>query len=463
METTEPPVFFDPRGRRWRRVKRTWLSLAVIITTLAAIFVISVIINPLLPRLNLPSAKSLPHAKDLKLKLLPPAPREQKARRAEAELRRELQKANIVPGQKPAQMHIAPAPSAPSLPLAPTGSSPEAKSLAIGFYVNWDDSSYASLKRNLTHLDWVVPEWVRLKDGPDPIVRDIDPRALDLIRRERPSTLILPLVQNYQNEEWNSELLARAVGDEQARQRLIASLTQLVAENNFAGVCIDLEEVPPASQAALYSFMQELHAAFRARGLVVAQAVPFDNPDWNYRAYAATTDYLLLMAYDQHWATSRPGAISAQDWFEQTLRRRMAELDPLHTIICVGNYGYDWSDASEEAPEVSFQETVLAARDSEASIKFDPATRNPYFTYDEEDGSHHTIWFLDAVTAYNQMRAASSYHPAGFALWRLGSEDPSLWSVFGSSLQPAIAPADELHLIRYGYDIDFEGTGGRYR
>jgi peptidoglycan-N-acetylglucosamine deacetylase len=463
LTTPEAPVFYDPKGRRWRRVRRTWLTLSVIVTTLAAIFIISVIVNPLLPHLNLPSAKSLPHIKDLKP--LPPALHEQKAKGALVELRRALQATRVVPGKRPAQMKIAPPLptlpiNAPTLSAAVASSSTTARPLSIGFYVNWDDSSYASLKRNLSRLDWIVPEWIRLQDGPDPLVRDIDPRALDLIRRERPATPIIPLVQNYQNEEWNAELLARSISDEQSRQRLVAALTRLVAENNFAGVCIDLEEVPAASQANLYSFMQTLHAAFQARGWIVAQAVPFDNPDWNYRAYAATTDYLMLMGYDQHWATSRPGSIAAQDWFEQVLRRRMTELDPNRTIVCFGNYGYDWSDAATEAPEVSFQETVLAARDSEAAIKFDPATRNPYFDYDESDGSHHVVWFLDAVTAYNQMRAASVYRPAGFALWRLGSEDPSLWSVFGSSVEPqAVAAIDDLRLIRYGYDIDFEGAG----
>jgi peptidoglycan/xylan/chitin deacetylase (PgdA/CDA1 family) len=57
------------------------------------------------------------------------------------------------------------------------------------------------------------------------------------------------------------------------------------------------------------------------------------------------------------------------------------------------------------------------------------------------------------------MRAANQYHPAGYALWRLGSEDPSLWSVFGTGMQPASASADSLRTIRYGYDVDFEGTG----
>src|SRR5207248_11748559 len=76
---------------------------------------------------------------------------------------------------------------------------------------------------------------------------------------------------------------------------------------------------------------------------------------------------------------------------------------------------------------------------------------------DEEDESHHIVWFLDAVTAFNQMRAASGYHPAGFAVWRLGSEDPSIWSVFGTD-QPSPSPG-LLKLMSYGYDVDFEGTG----
>jgi cellulose synthase/poly-beta-1,6-N-acetylglucosamine synthase-like glycosyltransferase/peptidoglycan/xylan/chitin deacetylase (PgdA/CDA1 family)/spore germination protein YaaH len=456
---TETPIFYDPAGRRWRHVRRTWLSLAVAASLLGGIFVLSVIVNPLLPKLNLKSSKVLPLASDIK-----PTPpplvvtrRQQEVRRAEHELRRALQSAPAVPARRPSEMKVAPPPSvSPSAGAVAGGSA--VKPLAVGFYVNWDDSSYASLKRNLSQLDWVVPEWVRLQDGPDPLARDVDQRALDLIRRERPETPILPLVQNYRNEEWDGELLARAVADEAARQRLVASLVELVEQNRFAGVCIDLEEVPAASQANVLRFVEELHASFLPRGWTVAQAVPFDNPDWDYRAYARATDYLMLMAYDQHWETGAPGPVAAGDWFVQTLERRMKELDPAKTIVCVGNYGYDWSNRQREATEVTFQEAVLSARDSEANIKFDPATRNPYFDYDEDDGSHHTVWFLDAVTAYNQMRAAQSFHPAGFALWRLGSEDPSLWNVFGSSKADDVSP-EALRQIQYGYDIDFEGAG----
>jgi cellulose synthase/poly-beta-1,6-N-acetylglucosamine synthase-like glycosyltransferase/peptidoglycan/xylan/chitin deacetylase (PgdA/CDA1 family)/spore germination protein YaaH len=472
----DPHIFYDPRGRRWRRVRRTWLALAVVFTLLATVFVGSLFVNPLLPEISLRPSIKLSHASDaVSQPPAPVAPRgDEKALRAEGELLDALKRTKVVPARRPSQLKAilsagsGPQPSgADATPQTVAATSPETpntaapvaqRPLAVGFYVNWDDSSYASLKSNYQRLDWLVPEWIRLRDGDDPLVRDIDPKALDFLRRERPDMPVLPLVQNYLNEEWNSGLLARAVATEQTRQRLIGALLQTVADNHFGGVTVDLEEAPRSSQANLLLFMQELRDAFHARGLLVAQAVPFDNPEWNYRAYAEASDYLMLMAYDEHWASSAPGSIAGAAWFEHALERRMRDLDPSKTIVCIGNYGYDWSSKGGEAPEVSFQEAALAARDSEAKIAFDPASRNPHFDYDEEDGSHHSVWFLDAVTAYNELRDAARYRPAGYALWRLGSEDPSLWDVFGAESTGTASP-DALRVMRYGYDVDFEGTG----
>ncbi|HKC86373.1 MAG TPA: glycosyl hydrolase family 18 protein, partial [Blastocatellia bacterium] len=328
------------------------------------------------------------------------------------------------------------------------------KPLAIGFYVNWDDSSYQSLKRGLGSLDWVVPEWIRLQTGDNPVVGEIDPRALDLIRQAKPNTPIIPMIHNSREGKWDVPALTQAVGDDMKRRQVIQALASFVESNRFQGVCVDFEEVPAAAQPNLLRFMRELRGAFQPRGWVVTQTAPFDNSDWDYRAYAAANDYLMLMAYDEHWADSAPGSVAGEPWFEETLARRMSEIAGDRVIVCVGGYGYDWSPGRETA-EMTFQEAVLAARDSEAEINFDPVTRNPYFRYREEDNSQHTVWFLDAVTAFNQMRAALKYQPAGFALWRLGSEDPSLWSVFGTDRMNA----DGLGEIKYGYDVDFEGAG----
>ncbi len=453
----EPPVFHDPHGRRWRRVRRVWLAISIIVTALAAIFIASVFANPVLPNFNLRALASLPHSVDLKPKPpnIPANPVERKARKAQADLQRALATTKYVaPGKR--RSHIAAVPPPPTVP-APIV--PATRPLSVGFFINWDESSYESLKRNLDHLDWVIAEWSHLQDVPDganPLVTDVHIPALNWIRLNRPEVRILPMVQNVVNEQWQHDLLARWIADEPHRQTLINSLTSFVQDNKFAGICVDFEEPPTSSQANLLTFVQELHAAFAAKGLLVVHAVPFDDPDWNYKAYSAASDYLMLMAYDQHWTGSDAGPVAAQDWFEQNLIKRMREVDAAKTILALGNYGYNWSDADNQADEVTFQEALISARESSATPTFDAASRNPYFEYDEEDESHHKVWFLDAVTAYNQIRAASGYKPAGFGIWRLGSEDPSIWSVLGTQQNSS---ADALRTINYGYEVDFEGNG----
>ncbi len=458
-EPSKSPVFYDPKGRRWRRVRRTWLALAVIVTIVVGIFIASVLANPFLPALPLRPLRNLPRASDIKPRPRPvlPTAREAKARKAEAELQKAYQQVKHVPSRRSETLPVA----APPSNTPPPGQAELAgKPLAIGFYINWDESSYVSLQRNLDHLDWVVAQWAHLDDAaPDqsPLGTEIDIKALNLIRERRPQTLILPMIQNLTDEKWQPDLLARVLHDEESRQRLVSSLMEFVTSNKFAGVCVDFEEVKTETQPNLISFMQELHTAFQARGLLVTEAMPFDDGTWNYRAYAAANDYLMLMAYDEHWAGNVAGSVASQSWYERLLAERMKDLDPAKTIVALGNYGYNWTEGAASPEEVSVQQALIDAMESEAQIEFDPETDNPHYEYDEEDNSHHTVWFLDAVTAFNQIRAARDYHPAGYALWRLGSEDPSIWSVFGSSVtHPS---AESLRRIVYGYEVDFEGTG----
>ncbi|MFN6964377.1 MAG: glycosyltransferase [Pyrinomonadaceae bacterium] len=455
------PVFFDDLGRRRRLLNLAAALAAALASILGGTFLISVLINPFLPQVKLRPSPLLPRPFDIR-SIVPSVPSTKK----EAAVRQAGDKAKGARQDLEERKLAAMARRTESLlsrsaPTPPTADSSRGRPLAVGFYVNWDNSSYTSLKQNIERLDWVVPEWIRLSGHDDePLVLDIDQKAVDLIKQERPDLPILPIVQNYENEQWSSDILVRAITTETARRRLIGALLDTVAKNDFGGLTIDFEEVPARSQDQLFMFMSELHDEFASHGLRLAEAVPFDNPDWNYRAFAGVNDYLMLMAYDQHWSTGEPGPVAGEDWFEAGLKKRMSELDPRRTIVCIGNYGYDWSSDKSEARTVSFQESLIAARDSldgPGEIKFDPASRNPHFEYDEDHGSHHSLWFLDAVTASNQLHDAERYGVAGLALWRLGSEDPSLWNVFGAATDAA--STDDLATIKYGYDVDFEGTG----
>ncbi|QRP65354.1 glycosyltransferase [Rhodanobacter sp. FDAARGOS 1247] len=440
------PIFFDPSGRRASHVSRLALLAGVVSTLFVVACAISLFVGPTMDGLHIGEHARTRHAlatvKAAAPELLKPAAK----LAAEVRARQKLLHAPKTHASKAAASHVPP----PSL------DKPAGRPLAIGFYVNWDDSSYSSLKRSLPQLDWVIPSWMSLSGKDMALHTSVDAKAINLIRKQKPSTPILPLLQNAVDANWDGPGLARLLADPARRQARIGEIVAFVAANHFQGVTIDFEDLPESAQPDLKAFLGELNDAFDPHGWGIVLSVPFDDASWDYAGYADIVDFVVLMAYDEHWAGKTPGSIAGQQWFEQTLEKRMKELDPEQTIVAIGSYGYDWSHGNN-AEALTFQDALDRASDAQADIAFDPDTQNPHFSYDEDDGSTHQVWFLDGVTAYNQIHAADEYKPYGYALWRLGSEDPSVWSVFGRPYG-ASAP-DPLRTIGAGEDIDIEGQG----
>jgi spore germination protein YaaH len=178
------------------------------------------------------------------------------------------------------------------------------------------------------------------------------------------------------------------------------------------------------------------------------------NDSFDLKSIADHSDGIVLMNYEQHLIGSDPGPIAAQDWFVDNLKN-VLKIVPKQKIICgLGNYGYDWTmslppagkHGSKPPPgfvpkvlnteEMSTQDAWQAAEDSGADIALDPDTLNVHLAYDDDDAHvRHQIWFLDAVTVLNEMRAARALGLQTFALWRLGSEDNSLWKIWDHPVQ----------------------------
>ncbi|MGO8952802.1 MAG: glycosyltransferase [Rhodomicrobium sp.] len=439
------PIFFDPKNRRATHVSRVAWTLAVMSTVAGIVFLSSLFIFRSFPEtLRTAPAQRYSILNDVaKLQHLLPTVRNL-ARKAQSE------KKKFPPSMHPLAMAAARAKGMKA------SVERREKPLTVGFYANWDDGSFASLRNNVQHLDWVVASWLYLLGDSMELKVTLDDKALELIRREKPSAAILVMIQNSSAYQWNGTALARLLADPAKRRERIEGISKFIQENNLQGVTIDFEQFPDTAHRDVLAFLTELSAAFKPKGWLVTIAAPFDDPTWNYKAYAKHCDFLMLMGYDEHWSSGDPGPVGSQSWFSTRLAARMRELDPAHTIVAVGNYGYDWTEGGEQADDITFQEVMLTARDAKTTIEFDSETLNPRFSYGE-GGKTHRVWFLDAATAYNHLRAADKYRPAGYALWRLGAEDPSIWSVLPRSYNAP--PPASLATITPTNDVNFIGRG----
>ncbi len=444
----DKPVFFDASGRRSARLSFAGRVAALAMIALGAIFVASIMIAPHVEFPILPGRLSAVRTAELERRAVDPSLLKAAARLA-AEVRAERGQLARLWKQKGSSWNQSQ--RAPKI-LRPKPDRP----LSIGFYLSTDDLSYPDLKREGSKLDWFVPAWLNLQGPNETLATHLDRHALSAIAQTNPSMAVLPMVQNASNAVWDGPGLAKLLADPKRRQALLNGIITFVAANKFQGAVVDFEELPQSAHGDLQSFLAEMSQAFAPRGWIIVLASPFDDDNWPYGTYAKLVDYTLLMGYDEHDNTDEPGSIAGQSWFEENLDKRMRVLSPAHTIIAIGNYGYDWTQG-QPGDAVTFEDSVVAARDSQASINFDDETNNPHFSYLDDSNTKHDVWFLDAVTAFNEIHAADIYEPAGYALWKLGSEDPSIWSVLGRRYN---APASaSLRNIPTTDDIDFEGQG----
>lgn len=380
------------------------------------------------------------------------SPRRQHQRlTARARLLRALQREGHPRGVRPSLL-----PLRPQLPPRATGDS-----LLIGFYVNWDDNALVSLQAHASSMDWVVAEWAFIAPGGDSLRFAVDPRALYVVQglpvAERPRVLLMVSNVREGAGRFDPRDASRLLADSLRRVAAARSVAATVRRFGLAGATIDFESLADADLPNVERFLREVRAAL-GPGLLLTHAIGSDVAvSWVAR-FAAVTDREILMLYDEHYGTGEAGPIASRDWYAGQLRRLARVVPPAKLIAAVGAYGYDWSDAPGAAgTALTIEEVWAAARTHGRRPLRDARSGNPYLLWTDPDSTDHVAWFLDAVTAAEQVRIARAAGVTAHAIWRLGAEDPSLWRVLGR--HGHAAPLAALDVIDPGYGVEFAGSG----
>jgi cellulose synthase/poly-beta-1,6-N-acetylglucosamine synthase-like glycosyltransferase/peptidoglycan/xylan/chitin deacetylase (PgdA/CDA1 family)/spore germination protein YaaH len=461
----DKPVFYDPQRKRWKRLRRIFDVLAAVGLFLGIVFIVG-----LWKMKPLPSIALAPLQRNYRALASPPKP-------------------VVKPGKAPKNAHR-------KTTLAPSEVTLNAgEGLRAAFYVDWDAASYSSLKEHIKQIDLLFPEWLHIisPDGtltaytlddnnPYPVVDksgvhpvDQENKVARAIAANRVDTEIFPQVNNYDPiKQTFYPGVTDFFANPQARASFLHQVDLFLAANStYRGLSLDFEGFPNEAQPNYQSLVAALYQDLHSKNLRLYINVPVDDPDINLPFLAQNSDGLVLMNFDENQSAGDPGPIASQDWFTDNLTR-ILKLVPKDKVICaVGSYGYDWTTAlpvdptrknpKPPAPKVltagmiSTPEAWQTAFDSSAQVELDPDSLNAHFAYDDDDAHvQHQVWFLDAVTVLNQMRAVRALGLQTFALWRLGSEDSSLWKIFD---RPTTTDPNVLTTVYPGYDVDDEGQG----
>lgn len=223
------------------------------------------------------------------------------------------------------------------------------------------------------------------------------------------------------------------------RQEFAQNLVELIQRYNFDGVNIDIEDVHIEDSARLSLLYQNISQALHRYGYFFSASVPsrvsdqpfnpFSDP-FNYQAIGRAVDQFVVMLYNEHgWPGSGPGAVVSIGWMERVLRYTVTRVPRQKVVAAVSVFGFDFNLTTERNSYVTYSQAIRLSERYGARVIFDEESQTPMFRYTDEQGNRHEVWFENAASIKAKIDLAWGLGIRGLALWRLGLEDPAIWTM----------------------------------
>ncbi|MBD8004377.1 glycosyl hydrolase family 18 protein [Bacillus norwichensis] len=259
-----------------------------------------------------------------------------------------------------------------------------------------------------------------------------DQQVISLIREN--GAIPIVVITNLTESGFSPQLTNRILNNPSLRQRVIDNIYNLVKSKNYAGVNIDFEQTLESDRDLYSGFLAALRDRLRPEGLTVSVAVPAKSSDdipwlkgFDYGGIGAAVDFVFIMAYDWHEAGSDPGPVAPITEVRKTLDYALTKMRRDKIVLGVPRYGYNWTmnnGSVVSARAFSVANAYATAMRYQVSIEYSTEDQQPHYTYWDEDGRRHIVWFEDIRARAVKFQLAVDYQLRGVGAWQLGLHFP---------------------------------------
>lgn len=226
------------------------------------------------------------------------------------------------------------------------------------------------------------------------------------------------------------------------RSRIIEQLLAEAASCGMDGINVDFENLKEAGIPHYLQFLRELTSAAHARNLVVSVDTPVPQAYTMYYQrgeQARFVDYMIVMAYDEHFAGSEEaGSVSSLPFVQQAVEE-MTRVMPADQVICgIPFYTRVWTEKFGQSAIIS---EVLGmdgaknyAKENQMTETWDASLGQNVATVETSD-ARYTIWMEDEQSMEEKLKVIQSADLAGVAEWKLGFERADIWSLISEYIE----------------------------
>jgi len=253
-------------------------------------------------------------------------------------------------------------------------------------------------------------------------------------------TTLMMVVTNLEEGQFSAELGGIILNDETVQTNLLNNIVRTARELGFRDIHFDLEFLPPQDREAYNRFLRRASERLHQEGFLMSTALaPKTSATqagaWyeahDYAAHGRYSDFVVIMTYEWGYSGGPPMAVSPINQVRRVLEYALTEMPGNKIMMGQNLYGYDWTlpfvPGGEYARAISPQAAIDLARERNVAIQYDYTAQAPFFTYTDNEGRGHEVWFEDARSIQAKFDLIKELGLRGISYWKLGLSFPQNW------------------------------------
>jgi len=298
-------------------------------------------------------------------------------------------------------------------------------------------------------IDVISPTWFEIVDREGTIKNRATPSYMEYAHAN--GWQVWALFSNNFNDIEGTSLI---LNNSDKRQEIIRNILAYAALYKLDGINLDFENIYKKDRDAYTQFVREFYPLAKEQGLYVSVdvTVPDGSDNWSKcydrKALAESVDYVCLMTYDQHWASSpKAGSTAELTWVEENLNKTLREVPAEKLLLGIPLYTRLWTTFTEDG-QVKLQSKALnitsawkEIEDNEAVVAWNEVS-GQYQANFEKDGKSYQLWVEDADSVNMKSSLIHKYNLAGACVWAANFADEKVFNVLDRNLKQ-VASYDE--------------------
>lgn len=227
------------------------------------------------------------------------------------------------------------------------------------------------------------------------------------------------------------------------REELMNALVAEAIRYDLDGLNIDFEMLSLQTGPHFIQFLRELSVKCRANGLVLSvdNFVPSAHAAYyDWKSQGEVVDYVVIMAYDEHYAGSETaGSVASYGFLTAAVDNIIAMVPKEQVIMGVPFFTRLWTETKENGgTKLTSEALSMVTAEAELSRNnvtpvWDETTRQYYAEY-EKEGATCKMWLEETQSLQEKLSYIRKADLGGVAAWRLGFEPEEVWELFGTGV-----------------------------